>query len=580
MKIFFCDQCGLRIPATEVARILPDGDTCAAVACANCMLVGASPKTSPQKRPRISRTTMIPSRTVSRQTAVPQPVALGIGVGLGARLSKKSLIGGLSVVMLITVCWGVFSSPASTPAKEATVAEAPKETRQAQSVPQKPEVGQEAADVAPHFLAKASASPTILSEWASINMSGMKAIGGWNMVFSPDKTIKSLKPGLPALIANESGTPEAVMQNGMNALHFKNGQSLLAPSGTLTGLDSGKIFAVEVRLRVDELPATGGVMGVLEAGGASGIRILITDQSKMRVDGWGKGTNFSMGNTDIPLNQVFTVRVIFGADYCALLIDDKIMEMTRGAAPAVTCPLSIGRALSTFLNGTVEFVKFHAHADDAPAAVAAAAGKISEWEHNATSGMKTTGEWDMGKVSGTLVRSSVPGAGSFSFDPNQQPVSAVVDGQKVLRFRNGQTLLGDPKQIPGFCRGKPFAVEFVLRMEEKSPGALGGILETGVYLKNGFRLMTAGQTLSAECFAEHPRYPSSKGELELNRFYTVMLSFGESHMSFLLDGKLTSLVASPPPLTSDNRILIGHGSGTDYFFQGCLKSLKTFSAEK
>lgn len=191
--------------------------------------------------------------------------------------------------------------------------------------------------------------------------------------------------------------------------------------------------------------------------------------------------------------------------------------------------------------------------------------------------MRTIAHWDMGDFRGTGVPNRISGAGALKVDPKTMPAMAEADGSKVLRFKNGQQISGDARQVPGLGVGGPFSLTMTITAEDKPSGYCGGLFEMMSYLKAGFRLVLSQGTMKPvmEIYYDNApaKYLTSQTPLSLNRTYEITVAFDGRYARMYLDGRMDAMLECPPPTAWAREFRMGMAGGKDYFFNGTIHSV-------
>ena len=201
-------------------------------------------------------------------------------------------------------------------------------------------------------------------------------------------------------------------------------------------------------------------------------------------------------------------------------------------------------------------------------------------ESGSTNAMKLISQWDMSQFANGQVNNIVPDAGAIQSKSQSQPTLVQIEGQNCLRFRNGQRLDGNTKQIPALAKGGPMRLETTLAVEEITPGYCGGIFQSMVYGKKGFRLVIDRQMkLSVEIYFEDQpaKYLKGKTPLQLGRMYDISVDFDGQYAKLMIDDRFDALIQSPPPSAYTGPLQIGVASGKDYFFNGVIKKMSLYT---
>ncbi|AHF94339.1 hypothetical protein OPIT5_12590 [Opitutaceae bacterium TAV5] len=159
------------------------------------------------------------------------------------------------------------------------------------------------------------------------------------------------------------------------------------------------------------------------------------------------------------------------------------------------------------------------------------------------------------------------------------PVPETHDNRPALRFQGGASLNSPacPDIIPS--DGLPFALELAFAAATRPGNSLAGLYQKFNYKKDGFRLLLnkRGQLIleinTASDSGPVIKTLASRTRIEPGRDYIARITFDGRHCTLHLDGKLDTLIETPPPLPSDARIQIGTASGPEYHFDGWLRRL-------
>ncbi len=171
------------------------------------------------------------------------------------------------------------------------------------------------------------------------------------------------------------------------------------------------------------------------------------------------------------------------------------------------------------------------------------------------------------------------GAGDLTLSQNA-PVAAEVAGLKGLRFKGGQMLTTDTKQIPNLDLSQPWAVEATIAVDAKPDGYVGGIYQAMNYGKSGMRLVLDQQMrLGVEIWTSEGQNKGIKGQSVLTpgRVYNTLVKFDGSRAYLYVNGKLDGSVDTALPAPYSGPIQIGVASGKDYNFNGFISGIKVLS---
>jgi len=179
-----------------------------------------------------------------------------------------------------------------------------------------------------------------------------------------------------------------------------------------------------------------------------------------------------------------------------------------------------------------------------------------------------SGGVERGKEAAAL-RFELPG----SLTPgNPAPVPVKVDGVPGLRFKDGSSAEASAKACGDVFTG-PFALKVKLLLDAPPTGYMGGVFERFGYMASGFRLVVykdlrVGVEINA--VKGEPVYVVSAAPLQAGRWYELELRFDGSYAVLSIDGKMSGMVATAPPLPQDSGFRVGVAGGKDYFFNGVL----------
>jgi len=185
-------------------------------------------------------------------------------------------------------------------------------------------------------------------------------------------------------------------------------------------------------------------------------------------------------------------------------------------------------------------------------------------------------KWNFADVKDSnLIPNQVKGMGCLKFG-KLNPTLVKLQDKTVLRFRKGQFLIGNSKEIPELYNGHPFILDVVLAPEEKPLGYYGGIFQCMNYGKSGFRLcIDQHMKIVVEFFTGPGQHRVIRGKsvLTRDRFYKIRVKFDGIRGYIFLNNKLDGVVDSPPPAPCKGEILIGRASGKNYDFNGLISEI-------
>jgi hypothetical protein len=160
------------------------------------------------------------------------------------------------------------------------------------------------------------------------------------------------------------------------------------------------------------------------------------------------------------------------------------------------------------------------------------------------------------------------------------PLAAEVRGIKGLRFKGGQSLSSESKQIPGLDATKPWALEVALSVDDKPDGYVGGIYQAMNYGKSGMRLVLNQQMqLVVETWIGEGEAKNIRGRTVLSpgRVYRAQVKFDGTRAFLFVNGKLDGSVDMPLPAPFSGPIQVGTASGKDYNFNGIIHEMRVLA---
>jgi hypothetical protein len=194
---------------------------------------------------------------------------------------------------------------------------------------------------------------------------------------------------------------------------------------------------------------------------------------------------------------------------------------------------------------------------------------------------RVVSEWNLGSTQGQSVTNAVNGAGALTLSQNA-PVAAEVAGVRGLRFKGGQSLTGETKQIPNFDLSNPWALEATIAVDAKPDGFVGGIYQAMNYSKSGMRLVLDQQMrLGVEIWTGEGQNKGIRGQSVLTpgRVYNTLVRFDGSRAYLYVNGKLDGSVDTPLPAPYSGPIQIGVASGKDYNFNGFISGIRVLALD-
>ncbi len=186
-------------------------------------------------------------------------------------------------------------------------------------------------------------------------------------------------------------------------------------------------------------------------------------------------------------------------------------------------------------------------------------------------------EWLFTSVRDNSVENRIPGMPPLRFGN----IAPTPDGDG-LRFKNGAFLHSAIGGYDEIFNGGPFSLRMKLRVDNPTPGAMGGLFQRMEYLKSGFRLVVYPNfKIGVEIFPapDKPVYLVSQNPLTQGQIYDIKVRFDGRFATLLADDKMIARVESPPPAPSRAGILVGRASGKDYYFDGVISSIELLTGE-
>lgn len=183
---------------------------------------------------------------------------------------------------------------------------------------------------------------------------------------------------------------------------------------------------------------------------------------------------------------------------------------------------------------------------------------------------RTLAAWDFTQATEEVATNSISGMPDL-----RSGVDAPATVKGGLQFNNGACLQG--KGVPGVLDGKtPFELSMEIKPLLLPSGYCGGLFQCFEYQKAGFRLyLVANMSLGVDIHLGQDRSAGLHGatKLELGRTYDVRLWFTPTYACLYLDGTLDGAVRTGLPAATKADILVGNGSGRDYYYNGVIRHI-------